>query len=114
MTRHEFLVRVIIEAVGVEEGELDRLKRAESDRAAELAAAGHLLRLWRPTGPVWANVGLWSAASEEQLHDLFDTLPLRPYMSITIEPLTIHPNDPGRGDESSVGDVGNERRAVLP
>lgn len=89
----EFLVHIVFQADGVAEDQLDRLRAAESARAAELAQDGHLVKLWRlPEG--WSNVGVWRAATEHALRELLDSLPLRPYMTIAVQRLLPHPNDP--------------------
>ena len=69
--------------------------RAEAVRAAELAKAGHLIRLWRPPlGPgEWRSIGLFRAADEVELHEVLDSLPLHVWMKATITTLTPHPND---------------------
>ena len=48
---------------------VDELRSAEAVRAAELAKAGHLVRLWRPPlGPgEWRSIGLFRAADEAEL-----------------------------------------------
>jgi muconolactone delta-isomerase len=46
--------------------EINRLRAAEAERAKELAAAGHLVRLWRPIGEM-RSIGLWRAADEAEL-----------------------------------------------
>ena len=74
----------------------ERLVEAESRRAAELAATGNLLRLWRIPGR-WANVGLWSAADADELHACLASLPFYPWLDIDVQPLATHPNDPGGG-----------------
>jgi muconolactone D-isomerase len=65
-------------------------------RAAELAKAGHLVRLWRPPlGPgEWRSIGLFRATDEAELRKVLDSLPLHIWMNVTITPLTPHPNDP--------------------
>ena len=72
---------------------LTRLRAEEAVRAAELAEAGVLLRLWREPGR-WANWGLWNAPDETGLQAALGSLPLRPYMEVTVHPLQAHPNDP--------------------
>ncbi len=91
----DFLVRIDIRADGVDPATLERLRAREARRAAELAEAGHLRRLWRVPGR-WANWGLWQAADAARLHEVLDSLPLRPYMTITVHPLDPHPSDPGQ------------------
>lgn len=91
----EFLVRVQIDwPSGGDEGKRRRLIAQEAARAAELASAGHLLRLWR-TGAGWGNTGLWSAEDATELHGLIRSLPLFPWMKADVEPLARHPSDPG-------------------
>jgi muconolactone D-isomerase len=79
---------------GTEQEEVDRRRAAEAEYAREMAAAGHLVRLWRPVGETW-SVGLWRAADDAGVKEVLDSLPLRSWMSIEVTPLTPHPNDPG-------------------
>lgn len=96
----EFLVEIsttIPEGTG--QDEVDRRRAAEAVRARELAAAGHLARLWRPVGEL-RSIGIWRAADEDELHEkVLGTLPLSPWMSFRITPLQPHPNDPGLPDD---------------
>jgi muconolactone delta-isomerase len=71
----------------------DEILQAEAVRAHELAAAGILRRLWRVPGRR-ANWGIWVAATTDELHAALESLPLFPYLSITVHPLATHPNDP--------------------
>ena len=73
----------------------DELLEKEAERARQLAAAGILRRLWRVPGRR-ANWGIWVASTTDELHAALASLPLFPYMSITVHPLARHPNDPGR------------------
>ncbi|HWB32115.1 MAG TPA: muconolactone Delta-isomerase family protein [Acidobacteriaceae bacterium] len=75
-----------------EEGQ--SLLRREAERARQLAEARILRRLWRIPGRR-ANWGIWSAASVDELHLALSSLPLFPFLSITVHPLAQHPNDPG-------------------
>lgn len=81
---------------GTSPAEVDELRGAEGVRAAELAKAGHLIRLWRPPlGPgEWRSIGLFRAADEVELHEILASLPLHIWMKVTITPLIPHPNDP--------------------
>ncbi|MFJ3638309.1 muconolactone Delta-isomerase family protein [Streptomyces sp. NPDC090108] len=94
----EFLVRITTTVPeGTAPQEADRRRAAEAVRARELAAAGHLARLWRPVGEL-RSVGVWRAADEEELRaKVLGTLPLAPWMTFEITPLEPHPNDPGDG-----------------
>lgn len=76
--------------------EVDELRAAEAMRAAELAKAGHLVRLWRPPlgSGEWRSIGLFRVANEAELREVLASLPLHIWMKVTITPLTLHPNDP--------------------
>jgi muconolactone delta-isomerase len=74
--------------------EVERRRSAEAVRARELTAAGNLLRLWRPAGEL-RSVGLWRAADAAEMERVLASLPLRPWMTITVTDLEAHPNDPG-------------------
>ena len=93
----EFLVEITTNIPeGTEQAEVDRRRAAEAVRSAELAATGHLFRLWRPVGEL-RSIGVWCADDEAELHEkVLGTLPLRPWMTVRVTPLTPHPNDPGR------------------
>lgn len=95
----EFLVEITTTIPeGTTQDEVDRRRAAEAVRAAELAANGNLARLWRPVGEL-RSIGIWLAADEDELHEkVLGTLPLRPWMTLTITPLQSHPNDPGKAD----------------
>jgi muconolactone D-isomerase len=68
------------------------LRRAERIRADELRAAGMLKRLWRVPGR-WATVGLYEATDATALHDALASLPMWPWMDVTVEPLATHPQE---------------------
>jgi muconolactone D-isomerase len=95
----EFLVEFDVEVPdGMSETEVERRNRAEAVAAAELAAEGHLLRLWRPTAAAGdpTAVGLYAADSRTELDALLRALPLADWMHVTVVSLTPHPNDPGQ------------------
>jgi len=81
---------------GTSPAKVNELRAAEEVRAAKLAKAGHLVRLWRPPlGPgEWRSIGLFRAADEAELHKILASLPLHIWMRVNITPLTPHPNDP--------------------
>ena len=93
----EFLVEITTTIPdGTDPAEVDSRRAAEAVRARELAAAGHLVRLWRPVGEP-RSIGVWRAADEADLHrNVLDTLPLRAWMTVGVTPLQSHPNDPGQ------------------
>jgi muconolactone delta-isomerase len=95
----EFLVELTTTIPeGTDPAEVDRRRAAEAARAKELAATGHLVRLWRPVGEL-RSIGLWRAADEAELHEkVLGTLPLRPWMTPVVTAVESHPNDPGKTD----------------
>jgi muconolactone delta-isomerase len=93
----EFLTDMVTNVPeGTSSAKIDELRAAEAVRAAELAKAGHLVRLWRPpVGPgEWRSIGLFRAANEAELHKVLAMLPLHIWMKVTVTTLTPHPNDP--------------------
>ncbi|MGB8035953.1 MAG: muconolactone Delta-isomerase family protein [Nitrososphaeraceae archaeon] len=81
---------------GTSSTKVDELRSAEAERAAGLAKAGHLVRLWRPplAPGEWRSIGLFQAADEAELRQILASLPLHIWMQVTITPLNPHPNDP--------------------
>jgi muconolactone D-isomerase len=98
----EFLVEITTTIPnGTNPAEVAARRAAEAVRAKELAATGNLGRLWRPLGEL-RSIGLWRADNEADLHaNVLDTLPLRPWMSLSVTPLESHPNDPGPADPAT-------------
>jgi len=95
----EFLVEFNVEVpAGTAEAEVEERTRAEAVAAAELAADGHLLRLWRPAAGAGdpSAVGIYAAGSRAELDALLGALPLADWLQMTVVPLAPHPNDPGR------------------
>lgn len=94
---HEFLVEFELEVpAGTPAVEVERRRHQEADAAAELAAAGRLVRLWtRPlVGDGTTLVGLYRAAGATELADLLAALPLADWFRTTVTALGPHPNDP--------------------
>lgn len=89
----DFLVYMEVASLGTGE-DASKLLALEADRAKQLAADGLMLRLWRVPGRR-ANWGIWRAHNVDQLHEAISSLPLFPYLSVTVHPLATHPNDPG-------------------
>ena len=78
--------------------EVEAVRARESARSRELAAQGHLLRLWRPplAPGEWRSLGLFQAADAEELERVLASMPLRVWRHDTVTALTPHPNDPVR------------------
>lgn len=93
-TKHmEFLVHIKVGSLQTASETEGSLRAKEAIRAHELALAGTLVRLWRVPGRR-ENWGIWIAENTDQLHNALSSLPLFPYMEITVHPLASHPNDP--------------------
>jgi muconolactone delta-isomerase len=93
----EFLVTMTTHVPdGTAENTVDDIRVREAARSRELAAQGHLLRLWRPPlGPgEWRTLGLFAADDAQQLEEVLAWMPLRVWRSDAVTPLSPHPNDP--------------------
>jgi muconolactone delta-isomerase len=81
---------------GTPDQAVDEVRAREAARSRELAAAGHLARLWRP--PLrpgeWRSLGLFAAADAGQLEEVLASMPLRVWRTDEVMPLAPHPNDP--------------------
>ena len=92
----EFLVHIDIEwPADGDAAELAGLTKAERARAAELAAAGNIRRMWWIPGRR-ANWGVWEAEDATALHNAISSLPLFPWLRVEVHPLAAHPSDPER------------------
>lgn len=72
-------------------GVADRLKATEREKAQALQRSGKWRHLWRIAGR-WANVSIFDVESVDELHELISTLPLFPYMTVSVRPLCRHPS----------------------
>ncbi|MFE6756834.1 muconolactone Delta-isomerase family protein [Streptomyces sp. NPDC057684] len=92
----EFLVELTTTVPkGTDPTEVSQRRSDEAVRAKELASAGHLVRLWRPSGEL-RSIGVWRADDEaDLLEKVLGTLPLWPWMTALVTALESHPNDPG-------------------
>ena len=81
---------------GTAESDIQGMREREAARSRELAAEGHLLRLWRP--PLrpgeWRSLGLFAADGPGQLEEVLASMPLRVWRTDEPTPLAPHPNDP--------------------
>ena len=69
----------------------DALKKVERERAQELQRQGKWRHLWRIAGR-YSNVSIFNVSGAEELHDILSTLPLFPFMEITVSALCRHPS----------------------
>jgi muconolactone delta-isomerase len=83
---------------GTPEQEVNEVRAREAAHSAELAAQGHLLRLFRP--PLkpgeWRTLGLFAADDGDRLEEVLASMPLRVWRTDDVTLLSPHPNDPGR------------------
>jgi len=72
------------------------VRAREAARSHELAAQGHLRRLWRPPlrPTEWRTLGLFAAADDGDLEKILASMPLRVWRTDEVTPLSPHPNDP--------------------
>ncbi len=75
---------------------VDDVRAREAARSRELAAQGHLLRLWGLPGRD-RSLGLWQALDDAEMRAIVDSLPLDPWMTTQVTPLSQHPSDPAAG-----------------
>jgi muconolactone D-isomerase len=93
----EYLVEFTIDVPeGVAPTDVDRRAQAEAERVDALAEEGVVLRVWRPLPEDgrWRAIGLYRADSETELSAILESLPLYAWMTIAVQALTQHPNDP--------------------
>lgn len=93
----EFLVTMTTEVPkATAETEVEDVRTREAARSRELAAEGHLLRLWRP--PLqpgeWRTIGLFATDDLAQLEKVLASMPLHVWRTDEVTPLSPHPNDP--------------------
>jgi muconolactone delta-isomerase len=81
---------------GTPDQAVDDVRAREAAHTRELAAQGHVLRLWRPPPQPgeWRTLGLFAAADDGQLTEVLASMPLRVWRTDEVTPLSPHPNDP--------------------
>lgn len=90
----EFLARIEQNiAPDMDPVQLAEVKAAEKVRGQQLVDAGKLLRIWRLPGRR-AVMALYDVESADELHELISSLPLFPWMDVTITALGAHALDP--------------------
>ena len=81
---------------GTPDKAVDDVRAREGVHTRELAAQGHVLRLWRPplAPGEWRTLGLFAAADAADLERVLASMPLRVWRRDEVKELTSHPNDP--------------------
>lgn len=69
----------------------EHLKAEEKARAQELQRAGTWRHLWRVAG-AYANYSVFDVADHDELHGILSSLPLFPFMQVSVTPLARHPS----------------------
>jgi muconolactone D-isomerase len=67
------------------------IKAREKAYSQQLQRDGRWPHIWRVVGE-YANYSVFDVASNDELHELLQGLPLFPYMDITVTPLAKHPS----------------------
>jgi muconolactone D-isomerase len=96
---------------GTSEDAVADVRAREAAHTRELAARGHILRLWRPrlAPGEWRTLGLFAAADREELEQVLASMPLRVWRSDDVTELFPHPSDPGApGSRPATAPAGKE------
>jgi muconolactone D-isomerase len=75
---------------GTDPGKLQILSTLEHERASQLQLQGKWLHLWRVAG-MYANISIFEVDDPAELHEILTSLPLYPFMKITVTALCKHP-----------------------
>lgn len=70
----------------------DDLLGREKAYAQQWQRSGHWRHIWRCVGE-YANLSVFEVEDNAQLHRILWGLPLFPFMTIAVTPLTTHPSD---------------------
>jgi muconolactone D-isomerase len=86
-----FLLNIQVRLPGewTEEQRKDMIRR-ETEAAVEFMHRGILRRTFRIVGQL-ANFSIWETQSPEELHAVLQSLPMYPYMTVTVTSIIKHP-----------------------
>jgi len=85
-----FMVKIVVRLPGDWPKEkLDALVQAETARGMQCVKEGKLKRIFRIVGQR-ANFSIWEADSFEELHATLGSLPMHPYMDVSVYPIIKH------------------------
>ncbi len=85
-----FMVKIKVRIPGDWSKEkLAEINKAETARSMQMVKDGKLKRIFRIVGQR-ANFSIWEAASPEELHETLTSMPLHPYMDVSVYPIMKH------------------------
>lgn len=70
---------------------IEEIKATEKAYSQKLQQQGKWRHLWRISGQ-YSNISIFDVASNEELHNILQGLPLYPFMTIQVMPLNRHPS----------------------
>jgi muconolactone D-isomerase len=73
---------------------VEKLYANEAKAAEPYLASGQMARVFRVPG-TRNHVALWDVADAQMIHDAYTSFPMFPWMTVSVEPLCVSPNDPG-------------------
>lgn len=77
---------------GLDPKQRQALIEREKAYSQELQRQGKWPHIWRIVGN-YANFSIFDVESNAELHQILSGLPLFPYLTIQVTPLTVHPSD---------------------
>jgi len=85
-----FMVKIIVRLPGDWPKEkLQEINKNETARSMRFVEEGKLKRIFRIVGQR-ANFSIWEVDGPEELHATLTSLPLHPYMDVTVWPIIKH------------------------
>ena len=85
-----FMVNIVVHLPGDWPKEkLDPLVKAETARGMQFIKEGKLKRIFRVVGQR-ANFSIWETGTLEELHTTLSSLPMHPYMDVSVTPIIRH------------------------
>ena len=87
-----FLVRMDVNITSdLPTEQANEIKAREKAYSQDLQRDGRWKSIWRVVGE-YANYSIFDVASNDELHQLLQGLPLFPFMKISVTPLAQHPS----------------------
>ena len=87
-----FMVEMIVQIPhSLDPALVAQIKQDEKEYSQKLQREGKWRHIWRVVGE-YANYSIFDVASNDELHQLLQGLPLFPFMKISVTPLAQHPS----------------------